>query len=64
MASPKPHGVCPQGIWNTSAACPQHHQTMQVAEAQVLVGAELCLELPGTGTTENVRKLLEWGLPN
>lgn len=64
MACPQPRGVCPQGMWDTPAACPQPRWATQAAVAQAAAGAGLWLELPGIGTAERVRKLLERGLAN
>lgn len=64
VACPQPRGVCPQGMWDMPAACLPPRRAMQAAGAQAAAGAGLWLELPGIGTAECARKLLERGLAN
>lgn len=60
----QPCGICPQGMQDMPAACPQPHWAMQVAVTQAPAGAGLSRELLGIGTTECVTKLLGQGLAN
>lgn len=64
MACSQPWGICPQGMQDMPAACPQPHWAMQVAVTQASAGAGLPQELLGIGATECVTKLLEQGLAN
>lgn len=64
MTCSQPCGICPQGMQDIPAACPQPCWAMQVAVTQVPAGAGLGQELLGNGTTECVTKLLEQGLAN
>lgn len=64
VACSQPYGICPQGMQDMPAACPQPPWAMQVTVTQASAGAGLYQELLGIGTTECVTKLLEQGLAN